>query len=124
MTATNSAGTGALSGSSLPVTPRASQSISFINPGAQNFGTSPTTGATASSGLPVAFSSSTSSVCTITSGGALTFVTAGTCTIDADQPGNTSTEAASTQSRSFTVNAVVPGHRPSEPQRRAIQRRQ
>ncbi len=109
VTATNSAGTGALSGSSLPVTPRASQSISFINPGAQNFGTSPTLGATASSGLPVAFSSSTSSVCTITSGGALTFVTAGTCTIDADQPGNTSTEAASTQSRSFTVNAVVPG---------------
>jgi hypothetical protein len=48
-------------------------------------------------------------VCTITSGGVLTFLKAGTATISADQAGNDSYLAAATVSRSFTVNAVVPG---------------
>ncbi len=57
----------------------------------------------------MSFSSTTTGVCTITSGGALTFVTTGTCTIDADQAGNGSYLAASTVSRSFSVVPVVPG---------------
>lgn len=109
VTATNSAGTGAASAPSNSATPKAGQTITFTNPGAQNFGTSPSLSATSTSGLTVTFSSSTTGVCTITSGGALTFVAAGTCTIDADQSGDGTYSAASTVSRSFAVNAVVPG---------------
>ena len=109
VTATNSAGIGAASGASNSVTPKAPQTITFANPGAQNFGTTPTLTATASSGLTVAFTSATTGVCTVTSGGALTFVTAGTCTINADQAGTGSVSAATTVTQSFTVNAVVPG---------------
>ncbi|MFZ2305964.1 MAG: fibronectin type III domain-containing protein, partial [Rhodoferax sp.] len=87
VTATNSAGTGSASVASNSVTPKSAQTITFANPGAQNFGTTPTLSASSTSGLTVTFSSSTTGVCTITSGGALTFVTAGTCTIDADQAG-------------------------------------
>lgn len=109
VTATNAVGTSAASGASNSATPKANQTITFANPGAQNFGSTPTLSATATSGLTVSFSSSTTGVCTITSGGALTFVTAGTCTIDADQAGNASTNAAPTVSHSFAVNAIVPG---------------
>ncbi len=109
VTATNGVGTGAASSASNSVTPKASQTITFAQPSAQNFGTTPTLSATASSGLSVAFTSSTTGVCTITSGGALTFVTAGTCTIAADQAGNGSWLAATQVTRSFTVNAVAPG---------------
>ncbi len=109
VTATNSAGTGAPSAASNSATPKASQTITFANPGAQNFGTTPTLTATASSGLTVSFTSSTTAVCTITSGGTLTFITGGTCTIDADQAGNGTYLAAAQVSQSFTVNGVAPG---------------
>ena len=109
VTATNAIGTSAASVASNSITPKASQTITFTDPGAQNFGTSPTLSATSTSGLTPTFTSSTTGVCTITSGGALTFVTAGTCTIDADQAGNGTYNAATTVSRSFTVNAVAPG---------------
>ncbi|HEY1646661.1 MAG TPA: Ig-like domain repeat protein [Terracidiphilus sp.] len=109
VTATNSAGTGSASAASGSVTPRAPQTITFNNPGTQNFGTTPTLAATASSGLTVTFSSSTTGVCTVTSGGALTFVSTGTCTINANQAGNTAYSAAAQVSQSFTVTAVAPG---------------
>ncbi len=109
VTATNAVGTSSASSASNSVTPKGNQTITFAQPAAQNFGTSPTLGATASSGLTPTFSSSTTGVCTISSGGALTFVTTGTCTINADQSGNGSFNAAPTVSHSFTVNAVVPG---------------
>ena len=108
VTATNGIGTSSASGASNSVTPKADQVITFTQPGNYNFGTTPTLGATSDSGLAVSFSSSTTSVCTVTSAGALTFVSAGTCTIDADQAGNASTNAAPTVTRSFTVNAVAP----------------
>jgi hypothetical protein len=53
--------------------------------------------------LTVAFTSSTSGVCTITSGGVLAFVAAGTCTINADQAGDSSNFAATQVAQSFTV---------------------
>mgnify|MGYP003583199126 CR=1 FL=1 len=109
VTADNVAGTGPASGASNSVTPKATQTITFINPGAQNFGTSPTLSATSDSGLPPTFTSSTTGVCTITSGGALTFVTTGTCTINADQAGNGSYLAATQVTRSFAVVGVTPG---------------
>ena len=78
VTADNSAGTSGASAASNSVTPVASQTITFADPGAQDFGTTPTLTATASSGLTVSFSSQTTSICTITSGGALTFLDVGT----------------------------------------------
>lgn len=107
VTATNAVGTSAPSAASAAATPKGNQAITFTNPGAQNFGTSPTLNATSTSGLTVTFSSSTTGVCTVVDN-ILTFVTAGTCTIDADQAGNASTNAATTVTRSFTVNAIVP----------------
>jgi hypothetical protein len=85
------------------------QTITFANPGAQNFGTTPTLSASSTSGLDVSFTSSTTNVCTITSAGALTFLATGTCTINADQAGNGTYTAATTVSRSFSVNAVASG---------------
>jgi large repetitive protein len=109
VTAANAVGTSVASASSNAATPKGTQTITFANPGAQNFGTTPTLSATASSTLTPAFSSSTTGVCTITSGGALTFVTAGSCTINADQAGNGAWNAASTVAQTFAVNAIVPG---------------
>ncbi|WP_313400513.1 fibronectin type III domain-containing protein [Stenotrophomonas sp.] len=109
VTADNSAGTGPASSASNPATPKAAQTITFVNPGAQNFGTTPALSANSDSGLTPTFTSSTNTVCTITAGGALTFVTVGTCTINVDQTGNASYLAATQVTRSFTVNAVVAG---------------
>ena len=114
VTATNSAGTSSASSASAAVTPKSAQTITFTNPGAKNFGTSPTLTATASSGLTPTFTSTTTGICTITSGGVLTFVTTGNCTINADQAGNAVYQAATTVSRTFAVNAVVPDA-PSSP---------
>jgi hypothetical protein len=110
VTANNVAGTGSASGASNSITPAATQTITFANPGSQNFGTTPTLSATTdATGLTPTFTSSTTGVCTITSVGALTFVTAGTCTINADQAGNGTYLPATQVSRSFTVNAIIPG---------------
>lgn len=109
VSATNNTGTSGPSAASAPATPRVSQSITFNNPGAQYFDTQPILSATASSSLPVTFSSSATAVCTITSGGALTFVRAGSCVIVANQAGNASVEPAGSVSQTFTVSAVAPG---------------
>ena len=109
VTATNSAGTGSASSASNSVTPKSSQVITFANPGSQTFGTAPTLTATASSGLTVTFTSETPDVCSITVDGSLTFLKAGTATITAHQAGDGMYFAAADVSRSFTVNAVVPG---------------
>lgn len=109
VTATNVKGTSAPSGASSAVTPKRNQTITFLDPGAQNFGTSPTLTATSDSGFTVDFSSSTTTVCTITSVGALTFGSAGSCTINADQVGNSATNPAPQVQRTFTVNAIAPG---------------
>ena len=107
--AANIAGPGPASAPSNSVTPQGGQTITFANPGAQNFGTSPTLTATASSSLAVTFGSTTTGVCNVTSGGVLTFVTAGNCTINADQAGNGQFTAAPTVQQTFHVNAIAPG---------------
>lgn len=109
VTATNIVGEGAASDASNSVTPKATQTITFTNPGAQTFGTSPTLSASSDSGLSPTFTSSTTSVCTITSAGELNFEKAGTCTISADEPGDGTYLAATTVTQSFTVNAIAPG---------------
>jgi len=62
--------------------------------------------ATASSGLPVQFSSLTTWVCTL-SGNTLALIAAGTCSIAADQPGDATYAAAPQVAQSFAVTAVA-----------------
>jgi len=73
------------------------QTITFGAQSAQTFSTGGTFAvnplATASSGLTVTYSSTTTGVCTV-SGSTVTMVSAGTCTIAADQAGNSSFSAA------------------------------
>ncbi|GAA1901975.1 hypothetical protein [Lapillicoccus jejuensis] len=77
-------------------------------------GAAPTLSATASSGLPVTYAVSTPAVCTV-SGGVLTLVSVGTCTVTASQAGNASWAAATPVSRSFAVTEV-----PSTPSPQSI----
>ena len=108
VTAENSVGSGSPSTASNNVTPRAAQMITFANPGTQTFGTTPTLTATSDSGLTPIFTSSTTTVCTVTTTGLLAFVSTGTCTINADQPGDDDYLGATQVSRSFTVNPAAP----------------
>jgi len=82
------------------------QTITFDNPGTQTVGAPLTLSATANSGLTVSFTSATSSVCTV-SGTTATFAAAGTCTIDANDAGNSTYAAASQVAQSFTVNPAI-----------------
>ena len=80
-----------------------SQTITFAALSGKSYGAAPfTVGATSSAGLAVAFSSATTSVCTV-SGSTVTLVGLGTCTIDANQAGNTNVSAATQVAQSFTV---------------------
>jgi hypothetical protein len=81
------------------------QTIQFSAPASQAAGTTVALSATASSGLSVSFTSSTTSVCTI-SGATATLLVAGTCTIVASQSGNNVYGAATPVTRSFTVTAA------------------
>ena len=64
--------------------------------------------ATASSGLVVTFTTNTTSVCTSggTNGATIALISSGTCTVEADQPGNASFAAADAAFQSFTVSKV------------------
>ena len=106
VTATNAVGTGAASQASASVTPKGNQTITFDNPGTQVFNPAPTLSASSNAGLTVDFTSATTGVCTIGSGGVLGFVSPGTCTIHADQAGDSAWNAAATVSRSFQVLAT------------------
>ena len=78
------------------------QTITFTNPGTHSYGTSLTLGATASSGLAVSYTSTTTSVCTV-SGKTVTFVKAGICGVDAKQVGNSDYAVAPTVGHAWTV---------------------
>jgi N-acetylneuraminic acid mutarotase/ribosomal protein S11 len=64
-----------------------------------------TLSATASSGLAVTFSSTTTTVCTV-SGSTLSLLVPGTCVLHAAQAGNSDYQAAPTLAQSFAVHAV------------------
>ncbi len=83
------------------------QTITFTPPAASPVGVPVTLTASASSGLPVSFSSGTPAVCRV-SGATVTTLTPGTCSITATQGGST-TYAAARETRSLAVQA---GHRP------------
>jgi hypothetical protein len=99
------AGASTLGSVATTVTPQ-SQTISFAAIPAQTSGSTLTLTATASSGLPVSYSSSTTSVCTV-SGSTVSLLAAGTCTVVAAQAGNASYAAAASVTQSFTVNAAA-----------------
>ena len=82
--------------------PAQAQSISFSAPPTQSAASSVTLVASATSGLPVAFSSLTPSVCTV-SGNLASLLTAGTCSLAADQGGNAQFLAALQVQASFAV---------------------
>ena len=85
--------------------PLTAQTITFANPGAQTVGTPLTLSASATSGLAVSFTSATTNVCTVSNGTA-TFLTPGTCIINANQAGNSAYSPAPQVTQSFAVNAA------------------
>ena len=92
----------------LTVNAAQAQTISFANPGGQGVGTQLTLSATATSGLPVSFASSTTSVCTVGNTGATaSLLKAGTCAITASQAGNGIYSAATPMLQSFQVTALT-----------------
>jgi len=96
------------------LSPLPTQTITFNVPQTQVGGTTLALTATASSGFPVTYTSSTTAVCTV-SGSTATFAkvtSAGACTITASQPGdNIYFAAAAPVTVSFTVNP--PGQVPA-----------
>ena len=82
----------------------ASQTITFPNPGAQPYGSLFYPSASASSGLPVSFTSNNLSVCTVSGGNTVTLLTVGgSCSLTATQGGNSNYLAAAPVTQSFTV---------------------
>jgi len=81
---------------------KASQTITFPKIATQTNGTTLSLVASASSGLPVAFKSTTASVCTV-SGSTASFIATGTCSIDVTQSGNATYAAAPAVGTSFVV---------------------
>jgi hypothetical protein len=80
------------------------QTIAFTTPGSLVVGGSTPLSATATSGLPVAFTSNTPGVCTV-SGNGVTALAAGTCSVTASQPGDLDFLAAADVTRTLTVEA-------------------
>ena len=93
----------------------ASQTITFPAIPDHTIGDAPfTIIATASSGLPMTFTSLTSGVCTV-SGSTVTLVSIGSCTIQADQAGDAIFAAAAPVTQTLTVVQSL-GHRTRGPQ--------
>jgi hypothetical protein len=94
----------ASSGSGTLTVTQATQAITFPAFAGQQFvATSTTLPATASSGLPVSYTSTTPAVCTV-SGSTASLLEYGECTIQASQAGNANYTAAPTVSQSFLVH--------------------
>jgi hypothetical protein len=82
---------------------RGTQSIAFTPPPPTAAGAAAVTlAATATSGLPVTFTTAAPAVCTV-AGAVVTLVRAGTCTVHADQPGDAAWDPAARVDGTFTV---------------------
>jgi hypothetical protein len=85
-------------------TQKTDQTITFAKPADKQLGDLPfALSASASSGLPVSFTSNTPGVCTI-SGNTVTLIATGTCSITAAQEGNALINPASPVTQSLTVS--------------------
>jgi len=86
---------------------RTLQTISFAQPSNKTLGMSPfSLSATASSSLTVSFQSTTTNRCT-TSGTTVTLISAGLCSIQADQAGDATYAAATSVTQSFTISETL-----------------
>ncbi|NBU55932.1 MAG: hypothetical protein EBS22_06850 [Acidimicrobiia bacterium] len=104
---------GDLAGSPLTTTAvvalKTTQTIDFPQPANKLLGTLPySMSASASSALGVTFTSTTPSVCLVTSAGMVLILSVGSCTIDADQAGDATYWTAPTVSRTFSVQPTTP----------------
>jgi len=87
--------------------PRQSQAITFGALPGRTYGDPPfTVSAIASSGLPVSFTVGATDNCSI-SGATVTVTAAGTCTVTAHQPGNSSYSAAPDVAQSFAITKAT-----------------
>jgi 2',3'-cyclic-nucleotide 2'-phosphodiesterase (5'-nucleotidase family) len=84
------------------------QSISFAQPVDVPVGSGLTVSASATSALPVTFSSQSTGICTI-SGGVVTTLAAGTCNLTANQAGDPGYWLPVSVTRSFTVQGLIQG---------------
>jgi hypothetical protein len=89
---------------SITVVHRLKQTISFtsVAPDSAYAGATYAVSATATSGLPVSFKTSTPGKCSV-SGGAVSFAAAGTCTVVAEQAGDATYRAAPKERQSITI---------------------
>ncbi len=98
-------------GNAIQITHNYSQTITFAPLYDQVLETLPfTIRATATSGLAVSLTSSTTTVCTV-SGASLSLIGAGTCSITANQAGDANYASAASVVRSFTVSSTRRGRR-------------
>jgi len=97
--------TGSIQAYSFLVTQQA-QTITFGPISEQLLGTEITLSASASSGLPLVYTSATPQICSV-SGAIASFLTAGVCTLTAAQNGNSAYLQASSVSQSFPVLAAL-----------------
>ena len=104
--AINAQGTGVNSANSNSVTPTKSQTITFPNPGTQNFDTTPTLVANSTSGLNVTLTSQTPTICDIDGAKQLTTHAPGSCTIQATQAGDGAHQAATPVSQTFNIQVA------------------
>ena len=88
---------------------KAAQTITFAALTAKPLGAPVVVSATASSGLPVTFTTTTPAVCAWggTNGSTITLLATGTCTVSASQVGNTIYNAAPVVNRNFTVQKTA-----------------
>ena len=86
-------------------TPKTNQTISFSPALTGTVGQTATLSATASSGLATTLASSPSTICTL-SGTTLSFAAVGTCTVTANQAGNTTYNAATQVSANIVVSSA------------------
>ena len=109
--ATKAADTNYLAGTSGNLTftfTTSTQTITFTQPADITYGaTPPSLSATSSSGLSVAFTTATSSICTV-AGSTLTILKSGTCTINANQIGDSNYSAATQVAKSFAIAKATP----------------
>ena len=96
------------------IVPKQAQTLSFTSTAPTNatVGGTYTVSAEATSGLSVTFGTTTPNICTL-SGSTVSFVAAGTCTVTADQAGNTSFEAAPQVTQDITVSVTPPPFTPA-----------
>ena len=87
---------------------KGTQTISFTQPADTLLSAGTVTlSATATSGLPVTFTSNSTQVCTVSVSGVVTLVAAGSCSITASQVGNANYNTATPVTRTFNVTQTV-----------------